>query len=540
MPARFNSFHSFNFFLCFRILLVFIPIFSGCGHLQKTATQVLKKKLTAAGFHVQVRQIQFTQWNKVKLSEIKVIHPKISFYCPTLDLDLKIPLFQRPVVNLFSPLLVLKSPKERTDLQKVTPKKRRFLSGRSVYKLFRTVRIRDGEVLLNWKKNWAKGTIPFAEIHYLWGGRFQGRARCHQGVLKHQKVANTSLKFRPVEIEWKIKQFRRKSFKTELYRINSLFARQGDLVFEAQGEVCPDRTEFFIRFDGKMKPLGIHELITQLPPAAMQPFTNLSAEGKIGLDLFIHFDRHNLDGSELRVVPRLSQFSLVDLGLSPSIKNLADPDSFPYRKSPQGPWRLVNQNTNLFTSFPRLPLFCVGAILCAEDISFFKHTGIDLMALKEALFDDLIRGSLWRGGSTLTQQLARNLYLSQEKNLLRKLQEAVIACGLEQDLSKERIFELYVNFIEWGINIYGIFAASRIYFNKNPEQLNPLEAACLASMIHNPRRYHRELESGQLSEYWIKRMQTILEKMKIHGYITEEEFNNWKGQSINFQRNPID
>src|SRR5262247_3049947 len=122
------------------------------------------------------------------------------------------------------------------------------------------------------------------------------------------------------------------------------------------------------------------------------------------------------------------------------------------------------------------------AVLISEDAAFFSHTGVDVKELQEALKKDWETGSFKRGGSTITMQLAKNLYLNPSKNPLRKAKEIVIAYQIEQALSKRRIFEIYLNVVEFGRNIYGAEAAARHYFGKSAVNLDPLEAATLAAL----------------------------------------------------------
>lgn len=157
------------------------------------------------------------------------------------------------------------------------------------------------------------------------------------------------------------------------------------------------------------------------------------------------------------------------------------------------------------------------AILISEDAAFFSHKGVDLFELKEAIKEDWEKGKLKRGGSTLTMQLARNLYLSPSKNPLRKIREIVIAWQLERALSKRRIFELYLNVVEWGSGIYGAEAASRHYFSKSARDLDPEEAATLAALLPNPRNPR---EKGLLY-----RRNLILTRLAQIGYTGEEQSN---------------
>ena len=129
------------------------------------------------------------------------------------------------------------------------------------------------------------------------------------------------------------------------------------------------------------------------------------------------------------------------------------------------------------------------AVVAAEDASFFSHEGFDWEGIKEAAKYNLEAGELKRGGSTITQQLAKNLYLSSERSLFRKAREALITRALEQHLTKKRILELYLNVAEWGHGVYGAEAAARHHFGKPSSDLTADEAAWLAAILPSPRRY---------------------------------------------------
>lgn len=129
------------------------------------------------------------------------------------------------------------------------------------------------------------------------------------------------------------------------------------------------------------------------------------------------------------------------------------------------------------------------AVIAAEDASFFMHEGFDWEGIKDAAIHNLEAGEMKRGGSTITQQLAKNLYLSAERSMLRKAREALITRSLEHHLTKKRILELYLNVAEWGNGVYGAEAAARHHFNKSAQELTPDEAAWLAAILPSPRRY---------------------------------------------------
>ncbi len=134
--------------------------------------------------------------------------------------------------------------------------------------------------------------------------------------------------------------------------------------------------------------------------------------------------------------------------------------------------------------------YLIKAVLIAEDDKFWRHEGFDYEAIQKAIERDLKAKRLRFGGSTVTQQLARNLYLTPEKSLLRKMREAMITWRMERVVSKRRILELYLNVVEWGEGIFGIEAASNHYYGKTSFELTPQEAARLAAVLPNPRRYN--------------------------------------------------
>jgi monofunctional biosynthetic peptidoglycan transglycosylase len=149
------------------------------------------------------------------------------------------------------------------------------------------------------------------------------------------------------------------------------------------------------------------------------------------------------------------------------------------------------------------------AVLVTEDARFWTHEGIDFDELKESMEVNIERMEFARGGSTITQQLAKNLYLSPSKNPIRKVREFLIARQLESELSKQRILELYLNVIEWGDGIYGAEAAARTYFRKSASELSGSESALLAAAIHNPHAFNPAHPNARL----LRRQQMVMRRM---------------------------
>lgn len=160
----------------------------------------------------------------------------------------------------------------------------------------------------------------------------------------------------------------------------------------------------------------------------------------------------------------------------------------------------------------------VHAVLIAEDEAFYRHHGVDWVQLKGAALEDIKRRRLALGGSTITQQTARNLYLSPSKNPFRKAKELLIARRLERELGKRRILELYLNIAEWGKGIFGAEAASQFYFGKPASALTPDEAAAMAAVLPSPRRWNPSAPGRYVS----MRSETILDRMRRSGYLQDD------------------
>jgi monofunctional biosynthetic peptidoglycan transglycosylase len=163
------------------------------------------------------------------------------------------------------------------------------------------------------------------------------------------------------------------------------------------------------------------------------------------------------------------------------------------------------------------------AVIVAEDANFYEHSGIDVTALKEAIKYDLKRKRLALGASTITQQLAKNLYLSRDKSIRRKLRELVLAQRLEANLTKGRILELYLNVVELGPLVYGVGHGARYYFSKPVSQLTPAEAAFLAAILPGPRiAFNPETRIAKVRQ----RAARLLKLLGLRNILSEAEVNN--------------
>jgi monofunctional biosynthetic peptidoglycan transglycosylase len=182
---------------------------------------------------------------------------------------------------------------------------------------------------------------------------------------------------------------------------------------------------------------------------------------------------------------------------------------------------VVGPKNHFWTPTGSIPAEMKWAVIVAEDARFYRHEGIDVKALKKAIKYDLEKKSFARGASTITQQVAKNLFLSREKSITRKIKEIILAKRMEQELTKGRIIELYLNVVELGPMVYGIGHGARYYFGKPASALTPRECAFLAAMLPGPRMAYNPYKNlASVS----KRSDMILGLLRGKGVLSGEEY----------------
>lgn len=200
--------------------------------------------------------------------------------------------------------------------------------------------------------------------------------------------------------------------------------------------------------------------------------------------------------------------------------------------------RLVDQEGNTITklyyenrdivSIQEIPDYVQNAFIAIEDTRFYKHHGIDLQAISRAIYKDILAGGKVEGGSTITQQLAKNVFLTNEKTFLRKTKELIIAINLEEKYSKKELLEMYLNQIYFGHGAYGIQSASKLFFNKNVSELTIEEGALLAAIPKSPSKYS-PITNIKNSK---KRRNLVISLMEDKGYLQPEEAVRLLGKTI--------
>jgi hypothetical protein len=267
-------------------------------------------------------------------------------------------------------------------------------------------------------------------------------------------------------------------------------------------------------------PLSCASLLLAQPAPVKQALSGLEVDGKLGFRLAVEFDAGAWENLSLDVAiaplceVRREPSALADL--LPTLLNPKAKDQAP-TTLPLGP---LHRD---FVPLAQMPRHLPNAFLTSEDSKFFRHHGFDMDMIRHALAQDLESRSFDRGASTITQQLAKNLFLTHRRTLARKIEEAVLTWRLQKLLSKDRVLELYLNVIELGRGIRGVKEAAHVYFGKDVAALTPLESAHLAALTPNPHVLARRFRDGQVDEGWQQRLYDLLGMMKRHGRLSAAE-----------------
>ena len=204
---------------------------------------------------------------------------------------------------------------------------------------------------------------------------------------------------------------------------------------------------------------------------------------------------------------------------------------------------ICNKSIN-YVSLSDVSPYFLEAVVISEDDKFYSHNGFDWKEFKNSLLINLRSFSFVRGGSTITQQLVKNLYLTQSKSIIRKIKEAYIAHQIEKDYSKNLILEKYVNTIQFGKNLWGIERASEHYFGMHPKDLGVLESLYLAVLLPSPVKYSNSYVKSELTDYQRNRIETLLARLKRRGIVDpdyaeflERDIENfpWGGKSLEYE-----
>ncbi len=263
--------------------------------------------------------------------------------------------------------------------------------------------------------------------------------------------------------------------------------------------------------------------ISAIPVSLRPNLPDIRLSGSMTGMFSMHLDTGDPDSLDYRFTGHIDPLKILNLGQEINIDGLKSPFRHNVRtETGKGISIMLSPDNPDFIPYRNIPRSLIRAVMAAEDGSFFSHRGFSEKHIRGSLIENMKAGRVVRGASTISMQLAKNLYLSPERTLSRKLEEALITVALEQNLDKKRIMEIYLNIIEWGNGIYGIGPAAQYYFGKRPEELKPVESAFLASIIASPRNWRPDPLS-KIGRGWWEYLQVILCKMYERGAAEVED-----------------
>ncbi len=277
-------------------------------------------------------------------------------------------------------------------------------------------------------------------------------------------------------------------------------------------------------------------LVEALPEGLLPQLEPIIARGSFGAKGEVAIDWADLKKTKLDASVDLRK---LELAVSPTIDFEALRSVFRTRfEVPEGEDGIVIQTrttgpeTNDWTPLEGMPALLPAAVIAQEDGGFRRHPGVSMLHLRGSLVRNLERGRFARGGSTLTMQLARNLFLNRRKTLSRKLQELVLTWMLEQRFSKDELLELYLNIVEFGDDIYGIREAADHYFEKAPISLTPVEVAFIVRLLPAPRRFGKQFDDRKLKPHYVKWIDRLLSRLVDKGHLSQSAYEAADPESL--------
>lgn len=270
-------------------------------------------------------------------------------------------------------------------------------------------------------------------------------------------------------------------------------------------------------------------LFSSIPAGLCSHLKGIETEGELSYHLHIKLETDKIDSLEFESALTPYDFNIKKFG-DTDFREVAHPFEYKiYEDGNQIGSLIVGDENPNFVEVKAVTPYLIHSILFSEDGFFFSHKGFYDTAIRSSLIKNIKEKRFARGGSTISMQLVKNLWLSKEKTLSRKLEEAMIVWMIENKrlISKERMFEIYLNIIEWGPHIYGVRSASHFYFSKEPADLSIEEAIFMTSIIPKPKKFMWSFDANHnLKPYMADYFKLIGEKLLSHEIILEEEFNH--------------
>ena len=319
-------------------------------------------------------------------------------------------------------------------------------------------------------------------------------------------------------------------------RLDEVEAAMGALRLEGHGgfEQTPDHVAAAVDFALPVN--GCEAIFGSIPTALVPALRGAHMSGTLGAKGRMAFDTRKLDDFSL-------DYDIQDRCRLSDVSGDLDRDRFskPFVHRIYTPEGKVTEETtgpttDGWTDLEHISPFMQAAVLTTEDGGFFHHHGFNHASIRNALLANIKARRFVRGASTITMQLAKNLFLSRDKTLSRKLEELILTDYLEQAFTKDEMMELYLNVIEFGPNVYGVTEAADHYFGRKPDELNLAECMFLSSILPQPVHYHHLYEHGDLPDSWLKGLRARMTIAQRTGKITDAELAEGLTEPVVFHR----
>ena len=287
-----------------------------------------------------------------------------------------------------------------------------------------------------------------------------------------------------------------------------------------RGELIEAREGWRFALEAFGRDIDAEALRRALPPAIRKPVEGARLQGYFGYDF--HASGHSAYPESLRLEINIDgDVEVLQDGPRADIMSLATAGA-PW--AGEGSGISIPVEPEAWITYDELPPHIPRGVIAAEDAQFFKHNGFDFGGLARAMMHNLSVGRMERGGSTITQQLIKNLFLSRDRTATRKLQEAYLTWRIEHQLGKQRILEIYMNIVQWGDSLHGLRAAANHYFSCAPEELSVEQIALLATILPNPVRYGGHIDQGRYASSRLTKFEHIMANLRYMGDITYQDY----------------
>lgn len=337
----------------------------------------------------------------------------------------------------------------------------------------------------------------------------EGSFRIRELALAHERIAAEPIRHINLDLRGKGAWFpaqRRLAIDDGLIRIDKARLR-------VEGELERTPEHYRIDLTAKLPPTECNDVVGAVPEDLLRSLSGFSWSGTWSAASRVSLDSRDLEATELSIrvrnlctFERIPRWVRVERFQEPFRHRVIEPDDTVFQM-------ITGPGTDTWVAASDVSPFMAPAVISHEDGAFYDHGGFAPWAIRDALVRNLEEGRYVVGASTISMQLAKNLYLQRDKTLARKAQEVILTWWLENALTKDEILELYLNVIEYGPSVYGLKQAAGYYFGRLPYELSPAEAAFLACMLPSPKRYHVSYERGALTRSMRSRMRRLLEHM---------------------------